>query len=70
MYAGVTPDFWMAFMAWELSLLDLKTLAYNSLKYAVFNSEKERDEKIKIWTRDWEEYVEVTLNKLELDQNN
>lgn len=39
-YCGVSYDFWIACMAWNLDLRGLKQLALNSVKYASLNEEE------------------------------
>jgi len=65
-YSGISPDWWVAFMAWELTLLDMKTLAYNSLLYSVWGSEGERQQATQYWLSAWDTFIHNTLRELGL----
>ena len=61
-YEGVTLDYVYAFLAWELSIADLKQLCLNSLEYA----EISRKEKIKLrdfFDERWRRFLEFVRGK-------
>lgn len=55
-YVGVSYDFWMACMAWNLDLRGLKQLALNSIKYASLNKE-ERSTLLRHFTDRWNRFI-------------
>ncbi len=57
-YVGVSYDFWIACMAWNLDLRGLKQLALNSIKYASL-SEEEREALLKQFTSSWDEFIQT-----------
>ncbi|MEL7263537.1 MAG: hypothetical protein AAFP69_01835 [Planctomycetota bacterium] len=52
---GLSYDFWMAWMAWDLSLDDMRVLAGNSLLYSGMPP-REKAAAIKRWQRKWAEF--------------
>ena len=55
-YKGLTYDFWTAYMAWELDLRQVKTLALNSLKYSALNK-SEYEKALKYFLEEWDSWV-------------
>lgn len=55
-YTGMTPDFWAAFMAWNLDLAALKKLARNSLVYSAMEAE-EKEAALRRWRAAWSRFV-------------
>lgn len=60
-YQGVTFDFWEACVAWNLDLMALKVLAYNSLQYSSL-PEKEKEDKINAWLHDWYLFIDELIS--------
>lgn len=59
-YAGVSHDFWVAYMAWDLDLASLKQLARNSIRYSGMN-DQEKKAAYQRWEAKWEKYIEQLL---------
>lgn len=59
-YNGVSPDFWAAYLAWDLDLRDVKWLIQNSLKYSTL-PEAEKEKALKVWEADWKAFVEKAI---------
>ncbi len=59
-YKGLTYDFWTAYMAWELDLRQVKTLALNSLKYSALNK-SEYEAALKYFLNEWDRWVENSI---------
>ncbi len=57
-----TVDWYMAFLAWELKLSDMKYFAYSSLKYSTLN-ELEKKEAICKWNTQWVECMKKLHSK-------
>ena len=55
-YVGVSYDFWIACMAWNLDLRGLKQLALNSIRYAAMN-ENEKAELLEQFNRSWDTFI-------------
>ncbi|KAH3743420.1 Adenosine deaminase CECR1 [Pelomyxa schiedti] len=55
-YQGNTYDFFMACVAWNLSLKDMKILAYNSLIYSALEGE-ELSARLKLWKGAWANFI-------------
>ena len=62
-YKGLSYDFWMVFMAWELDLAALKQLALNSLIYSGLN-ENEKALALQQFHRKWRTFVNLALEEL------
>jgi len=58
-YQGVTYDFWMVFVAWELDLKAVKKLVFNSIKYASLN-ELMKQKALQTLEKDWKHFVSTT----------
>ncbi len=54
---GVSPDFWVAIMAWNLDLKDIKQLCMNSIQYSMM-SLQEKKATMKKWQAAWDKFVE------------
>jgi len=59
-YEGLTYDFWVAAMAWQLDLRALKVLSRNSLTYSAL-SDDDKDAALALWEAKWAAFVEDTL---------
>lgn len=55
-YEGLSYDFWMAFMNWELTVKDLKKLIFNSIDYSSLNSSEKQKAKIHL-EKQWNIFV-------------
>lgn len=56
MQATFSHDFYVAFMAWDLDLADLKQLALNSLRHSSLDA-GEKDQAIAAWTVRWNAFI-------------
>lgn len=61
-HEGLVDDFFMATIAWDLNLADIKMLAKNSLKNS-FLTKKEKQAAISAWENKWNSFVEESLKK-------
>lgn len=61
-YSGITLDFVYAFLAWELTIRDLKKLAINGIKYSSI-SEEEKETHMKKFEEDWPKFIAKFLSK-------
>lgn len=59
-YQGLSYDFWAVYMAWELDLAGLKTLAKNSLLHAALSAE-EKSKALEVWEKRWNRFVSHAL---------
>ena len=55
-YEGLSYDFWMAFMNWDLTFRDLKKLVFNSIDYSSLNSSEKQKAKIHL-EKQWNVFV-------------
>jgi adenosine deaminase CECR1 len=63
-YEGVTMDYLAAYLAWDLSLRDLKKLSLNGITYSsVEDEEHKRVLKEEVFPRHWDAWVKETLKK-------
>ncbi len=65
-YVGVSYDFWIACMAWNLDLRGLKQLALNSIKYASLN-EDERAALLRHFNSTWSDFIDEQVIAAEMD---
>ena len=65
-YVGVSYDFWIACMAWNLDLRGLKQLALNSIRYASLNA-KERAELLRHFELEWGRFIGNQLRLAETE---
>ena len=66
-YEGLSYDFFMVFVAWELDLKAIKKLVFNSIKYATLE-ENQKALSLKQLEKKWNLFV-VSSNRL-LDNKN
>ena len=52
-YEGVTMDYLLTYVAWELSIRDLKKLSLNGITYSNVSDEEKRKLKEDVFTREW-----------------
>jgi adenosine deaminase CECR1 len=45
-YDGLSYDFWMAFINWDLTVKDLKKLIFNSIEFSSLNSSEKQKAKL------------------------
>lgn len=57
---GLSYDFWVATLAWELDLRALKQLAMNSLRYSGMTDTEKRTA-LDAWRRQWEAWLAMSL---------
>jgi adenosine deaminase CECR1 len=56
-YEGLSYDFWEAFMAWELELIDLKQLAINSIEFSAMSRPEKRIARQR-WENEWKNFIQ------------
>lgn len=61
-YYGVTPDYAYAFLAWELTVQDLKQLAMNGIKYSSL-SEEDKEVHMAKFDKDWNTFIHNFIAK-------
>lgn len=59
-YSGLSYDYWSAFMAWNLSLAQMKQIALNSLIYSAMN-DNEKTAAFDHFEKKWDEWIETVL---------
>ena len=59
-YTGVTPDFVAATIAFNLTVADLKQLAYNSINTSALD-EATKTRKLSAWADAWNAWVKATV---------
>ena len=59
-YTGVTIDFTVAVLAWDLSLSDLKRLIMNSIEDAAM-TDSEAAELMSLWRIEWDEFISFII---------
>ena len=62
-YEGLSYDFWVAFVYWELDVKALKKLVYNSINYSSLNK-REKKESILYLDKQWNDFVKKMNQKL------
>ncbi len=65
-YDGVSYDFWLVFLAWELDLNAVKKLVFNSINYASLSSQQ-KQKSLQVLEKDWTRFVVDTNLLLELN---
>jgi adenosine deaminase CECR1 len=55
-YEGLSYDFWEAFMAWKLSLAQLKQLALNLIFFSAM-TDVEKNRARKVWETKWHSFI-------------
>ncbi|AKK75069.1 adenosine kinase [Chryseobacterium gallinarum] len=63
-YEGLSYDFWMAFVYWELDVKALKKLVFNSINYSSLN-DGEKKKSVDYLNKEWNEFVQkinLTVN--------
>lgn len=61
-YTGVTFDFTVAVLAWDLSLSDVKGLIMNSIEDAAM-TDSEEAELMNLWQDEWDEFISSTIEE-------
>lgn len=61
-YDGVTLDYLYAFIAWELSLADLKKLCLNSLEYSIIESQ-DKEQLRPFFEKRWSRFLQFATGK-------
>lgn len=59
-YEGLSYDYWTIYMAWELSLADLKKLSQNGISYSALNP-IEKKKALMHWEESWNLFISDTL---------
>ena len=60
-YTGLTYDYWVSMVAFQLDLKAMKTLALNSLEFSSIYDEEVKAGVIGRWEKDWEGFIDDTL---------
>ena len=58
-YNGLSYDFWVAFMAWDLDVKTLKKLIVNSIQYSSLTEEEKKSALIHL-NKEWDKFVEAS----------
>jgi len=56
-YQGVSFDYWVAIMAWDMSLADVKKCIVNSIEYSSL-ALPEKSKLMKKWQKKWSKFIE------------
>ncbi|WP_300685954.1 adenosine kinase [Chryseobacterium sp.] len=62
-YEGLSYDFWVAFVYWELDVKALKKLVFNSVNYSSMN-ETEKKKAITYLNKQWDDFIQKANAKL------
>lgn len=62
-YDGLSYDFWVAFVYWELDVKALKKLVFNSINYSSLNKDQKK-EAIVYLNKQWNDFVQKANQKL------
>jgi len=62
-YTGLSYDFWVALVYWELDVKALKKLVFNSINYSSLN-ENEKKKSLTYLNQQWSDFVQKTNQKL------
>lgn len=62
-YEGLSYDFWMAYVYWDLDVKALKKLVFNSINYSSMN-ENEKKQAVGNLSRQWDDFVQKSNLKL------
>lgn len=60
-YIGVTPDYYEAYVAWNLNLKQLKQISLNSLVFSQLSGQ-EKISSIAAWYKEWNQWIHWVLN--------
>ncbi|MCJ7932524.1 MAG: adenosine kinase [Chryseobacterium sp.] len=63
-YEGLSYDFWVAFIYWELDIKALKKLVFNSINYASMN-ENEKKQALAYLNKQWMDFILKNNQKLD-----
>lgn len=63
-YTGLSYDYWSAYMAWNLSLAQMKQIALNSLLYSAMN-ETEKQTAIAHFEKEWDVWINKVMSMVE-----
>lgn len=63
-YTGLTYDFWIATMAWELNLLELKNLVFNSIEYSALH-ESQKKISLSLLEKKWAFFINSYIPQIE-----
>jgi adenosine deaminase CECR1 len=64
---GLSYDFFMATVYWDLSLADIKQLCMNSITYSA-TTEKEKAALMDRWQKKWDAFIEKTARSVPFDK--
>ncbi|MBL1220361.1 adenosine kinase [Chryseobacterium sp. L7] len=62
-YDGLSYDFWVAFVYWELDVKALKKLVFNSINYSSLNKDQKK-EAIVYLNKQWNDFIQKANQKL------
>jgi adenosine deaminase CECR1 len=62
-YEGVTMDYLMAYIAWDLSIRDIKKLSLNGIEYSNIDRDHKTYLKDEIFSKEWKEFVQNIIAK-------
>lgn len=59
-YDGLSYDFWMAYLNWDLTVKDLKKLIFNSIEFSSLNSSEKQKAKLHL-QKEWTVFVKNAI---------
>jgi adenosine deaminase CECR1 len=62
-YEGVTMDYLMAYIAWDLNIRDIKKLSLNGIEYSNIDRDHKTYLKDEIFSKEWKEFVQNIIAK-------
>jgi len=62
-YDGVTMDYLMAYIAWDLNLRDIKKLSLNGIEYSNITEDHKKYLKDEVFSQEWKVFVQNIISK-------
>ncbi len=62
-YDGVTMDYLMAYVGWDLSIRDIKKLSLNGLEYSNVEKEAKKEIRTEVFDKDWARFIQDIITK-------
>ena len=59
-YDGISYDFWMAYLNWDLTVKDLKKLIFSSIEFSSLNSSEKQKAKLHL-QKEWTVFVKNAI---------
>jgi adenosine deaminase CECR1 len=64
-YSGLTYDFWISLVSFQLDLKGIKTLSYNGLNFSSVYDEGIKKKLIENWEKEWDSFIDRALVKVQ-----